>query len=301
MNAPFDEISARREFNPAAGEPLPYEPAGPAFSTAHDAVWMSLRAEAAQGLAGSEPVLARLYANIFEARSFEVALVLSLANRLGHPSLPADAIKAVLLEPALSSASIGEAARADLSAVVERDPASSRLLEPFLFFKGYAAIQTHRLAHWLWTAGRQNIALYLQARSSEVFQTDIHPAARFGKGIFLDHATGFVVGETAVIEDDVSILHGVTLGGTGTGKADRHPKVRTGVLIGAGAHIVGNIEIGAYSKIAAGSFVTQTVPPRCTAVGVPARIIEGAGSNNPAESMDQQLAQGTYESFTYVI
>jgi serine O-acetyltransferase len=207
----------------------------------------------------------------------------------------------MLLEPLLAESSIGEAARDDLSAVVERDPASGRLLEPFLFFKGYAAIQTHRLTHWLWTAGKRDIALYLQSRSTEIFQTDIHPGAQIGKGVFLDHATGFVAGETVVIEDNVSILHGVTLGGTGTEKTDRHPKIRTGVLIGAGAQVIGNIEIGAYSRIAAGSFVTQPVPPRCTAVGVPARILKGAGTDNPAQTMDETLAQGTYESFTYVI
>ena len=299
MNAPFDEISAKRDFTPLNGEALT-QPTNLEFGAPNDAVWSNLRAEASQE-ASSEPALARLYASIFEAGSFEDALAQNLAKRLGHPSLPAEVLKSVLREPLFKDASIGEAARADIAAVVERDPASGRFLEPFLFFKGYAAIQTHRLAHWLWNAGRRDMALYLQSRSSEIFQTDIHPGAQFGKGVFLDHATGFVAGETVLIEDNVSILHGVTLGGTGTDNADRHPKVRTGVLIGAGAQIIGDIEIGAYSKIAAGSLVTHTVPPRCTAVGVPARIIEGAGSNNPAESMDQGLAQGTYEFFNYVI
>ena len=300
MNAPFNEISAQHDFTLSNSELLTQEPANLEFGAADDAVWLKLRAEAAQEASG-EPAIAWLYASIFEAGSFEDALVQNLAKRLGHPSLPAEALKSVLREPLIADASIGEAARADIAAAVERDPASGRLLEPFLFFKGYAAIQTHRLAHWLWKAGRRDIALYLQSRSSEIFQTDIHPGAQFGKGLFLDHATGFVAGETVVIEDNVSILHGVTLGGTGTENGERHPKVRTGVLIGAGAQIIGAIEIGAYSKIAAGSFVTESVPPRCTAVGVPARIIEGAGSNNPADSMDQRLAQGTYESFTYVI
>jgi serine O-acetyltransferase len=249
----------------------------------------------------SEPVLAPLYEGILASGSFEDALARSLVKRLSHPSVPAEELKNMLLEPLLTDGSVAEAARADLSAVVERDPASDRLLEPFLFFKGYAAIQTHRLTHWLWNAGKRDIALYLQSRSSEIFQTDIHPGAQIGKGVFLDHATGFVAGETVVIEDNVSILHGVTLGGTGTEKIDRHPKIRTGVLIGAGAQIIGNIEIGAYSRIAAGSFVTQPVPPRCTAVGVPARILKGAGTDNPAQTMDETLAQGTYESFTYVI
>src|SRR6516165_12715439 len=139
-------------------------------------------------------------------------------------------------------------------------------------------MQTQRMAQWHWNGNKRIVALYLQSPSSEIFQTDIHPGAQLGKGVFLDHATGFVAGETVVIEDNVSILHGVTLGGTGTDKTDRHPKVRTGVLIGAGAQIIGNIEIGAYSRIAAGSLVTQPVPPRCTAVGVPARILKGAGT-----------------------
>jgi len=300
VNAPFDENFAKADFAPPNSEALPSEFSSRAEGASHDEVWGRLRAEVAQEHI-DERALAPLYAAVFQARSFEEALILRLTARLDHPDLPAGVLRPILSEPIHADASVGEAARADLSAVLERDPASGRLLEPFLFFKGYAAIQTHRLAHWLWNAGKRGIALYLQSRSSEIFQTDIHPAARLGKGLFLDHATGFVAGETVVIEDNVSILHGVTLGGTGTEKTDRHPKIRTGVLIGAGAQIIGNIEIGAYSKIAAGSLVTENVPPRSIAVGVPARIINGAGADNPAESMDQCLAQGTYESFTYVI
>ena len=295
LNALFDENTLRGDSPQFSDDILS------ATADCSDPIWNALRGEAAQECS-AEPELARLYATIFEAGSFEQALAYKLALKLGHPSLPSDELKGLLLEPVLSDASIGEAARADISAIVERDPAASgRLLEPFLFFKGYAAIQTHRIAHWFWNAGRRNLALYLQSRSSEVFQTDIHPGARVGKAIFLDHATGFVAGETAVIEDNVSILHGVTLGGTGTAKTSRHPKVRTGVLIGAGAQLIGDIEIGAYSKIAAGSFVTQSIPARCTAVGVPARIIEGTGSASPAQSMEQGLELGAYESFTYVI
>ena len=155
------------------------------------------------------------------------------------------------------------------------------------YFKGFHAIQAHRLAHWLWEQGRRDYALYLQSRSSEVFQTDIHPGARMGKGIFLDHATGLVVGGTAVIEDDVSILHGVTLGGTGKDAGDRHPKVRHGVLIGAGAKILGNLEIGCCSRIAAGSVVLQAVPEATTVAGVPARVVGKAGCREPARLMDQ--------------
>ena len=270
------------------------------LQTLEDGVWPRLQAEAQEGLE-RDPALGSLYFVILKAPSFEQALILRLAARLADASVPAKALARVLIEAVEADPYIGIGMRADISAVVERDPSSARLLEPFLFFKGYAAIETHRLAHWCWTHGKRDTALYLQSRSSEVFHTDIHPGAHFGKAIFLDHATGFVVGETVLLEDNVSILHGVTLGGSGIEKGQRHPKVRTGVLIGAGAQILGNIEIGAFSKIAAGSLVTQSVPPRCTAVGVPARIIEGAGSANPAKSMDQKLAEGTYESFNYVI
>jgi serine O-acetyltransferase len=265
-----------------------------------DAVWSRLVAEVRESC-DRDHLLASFYSAILEAPSLELALVRRLASQLANSFLPTQALTTILREPVFHDETIGIAIRADLAAVLERDPATTRLLEPFLFYKGFAAIQTHRLAHYFWTIGKRDIALYLQSRSSEVLQTDIHPAAQFGKGILLDHATGFVAGETAVVEDEVSILHGVTLGGTGSGTGQRHPKVRTGVLIGAGAQILGDVEIGAYSKVAAGSFVTQSVPPRCTAVGVPARIIEGAGSSNPAQSMDQKIAEGTYESFTYVI
>jgi serine O-acetyltransferase len=263
-------------------------------------VWRRLQQEARKEL-DREAVLAPLYRSIEDASSFEEALIRRLASRLSDRSLSVESLTRIMARAVEADATIGRSALADVSAVVERDPASERLLEPFLFFKGFAAIQTHRVAHWLWSSGHPSTALYLQSRSSELFQTDIHPAASFGMGIFLDHATGFVAGETVVIEDNVSILHGVTLGGSGIEKRKRHPNVRTGVLIGAGAQILGDVEIGAYSKIAAGSVVTQSIPPRSTAVGVPARIVEGAGSANPAKTMDQQLASETYESFMYVI
>jgi serine O-acetyltransferase len=265
-----------------------------------DPVWVRLRKEAQEAFP-SEPLLTPLYSSIIEAASFEQALINVLASKLAAPSLPAEALGRALLRAAQAEEDFGISARADLAAVVERDPASGRLLEPFLFFKGFAAIETHRLAYGLWNRGQRDLALYLQCQSSGVFGADIHPAAQFGRGIFLDHATGFVAGETVVIEDNVSMLHGVTLGGSGIEKGERHPKIRTGVLIGAGAQILGNIEVGPYSKIAAGSLVTQPVPARSTAVGVPARIIEGTGSPNPAQTMEQSLAGTSYESFTYVI
>ena len=179
--------------------------------------------------------------------------------------------------------------RVDIQAYYDRDPACDRFIMPVLYFKGFHAIQTHRLAHWLWNQGRKDFALYLQSRSSSVFQTDINPAARIGKGIFIDHATGLVVGETAVIEDDVSILHGVTLGGTGKAGGDRHPKIRYGVLIGAGAKILGNIEIGYCSRIAAGSVVLKAVPPKTTVAGVPAKVVGEAGCSEPSRIMDQVI------------
>src|SRR5271166_5626044 len=223
-------------------------------------IWLRLRDEAQDAL-DRDPALASLYAFILEAPGLEEALVRRLASRLASEAFPPGPLSAILLDPIRADASIGAAFRADAAAVIERDPASNRLLEPFLFFKGFAAIQTHRLAHWFWVNGKRDMALYLQSKSSEAFQTDIHPAATIGAGVLLDHATGFVAGETVLIEDNVSILHGVTLGGTGIKTGQRHPQIRTGVLIGAGAHILGDVEIGAYSKIAAGTLVTQSVPP----------------------------------------
>ncbi len=170
-----------------------------------------------------------------------------------------------------------------------RDPAAHRFIEPLLYFKGFHAVQTHRLAHWLWGKGRRDFALYLQSRASTVYQCDIHPAVIVGRGIFLDHATGLVVGETAVIEDDVSILQDVTLGGTGKEDGDRHPKIRRGVLIGAGAKVLGNIEVGHCARIAAGSVVLQPVPPMKTVAGVPAKVVGEAGCAQPSRTMDQLL------------
>jgi serine O-acetyltransferase len=194
-------------------------------------------------------------------------------------------------EPSLTSFVLTTILNHDLLAVADRDPACSRLIEPMLYFKGFHAIQTHRLAHWLWNTGRQDFALYLQSRSSEVFQTDIAPAARIGRGIFLDHATGLVVGMTAVIEDNVSMLQDVTLGGTGKERGDRHPKIRQGVLIGAGAKILGNIEVGQCARVAAGSVVLQPVPRNTTVAGVPAKVVGTAGCAEPARSMDQILSE----------
>jgi len=187
------------------------------------------------------------------------------------------------------------AAEADLRAVFERDPACRGYVQPFLFFKGFLALQTHRVAHWLWGQGRESMALYLQSRTSELFQVDVHPAVPIGKGAFFDHGTGIVIGETAVIGEDVSMLQGVTLGGTSAERVDRHPKIGRGVLIGSGAKVIGNIKIGDYSKIAAGAVVLQPVPPGCTAVGVPARLVNCPSCPEPSKSMDQSLPDSAYD------
>ena len=255
-----------------------------------DPVWTRLCTEAETAVA-AEPALGTLIvASVLNQPSFEAAVAHRVAARLGHPAVTADLIEQGFAEAMASDETIGAGMRADVMAVLDRDPACYRVLEPVLFFKGFHALQCHRLAHWLWKQDRRDFALYLQARSSEVFQTDINPAARIGKGIFLDHATGFVVGETAVIEDDVSILHGVTLGGTGKAGGDRHPKIRRGVLIGAGAKILGNIEVGQCSRIAAGSVVLQPVPRNKTVAGVPAKVVGEAGCSEPSRSMDQILS-----------
>lgn len=255
-----------------------------------DPVWDAVRADA-QRVVASEPSLGSMVmANVLNHDSFEAALAHRLAERLDHPDVSADLIRQAFHDALDIRPEIGLDARADLTATLERDPATHRVLVPFLYFKGFQAIQTHRFAHVLWNAGRKDFALYLQSRSSQVFQTDINPAARIGKGMMLDHATGFVVGETAVIGDNCSILQGVTLGGTGKADEDRHPKIGNGVLIGAHAVVLGNIRVGDCARIGAGSVVTKEVPPRVTVVGVPARIVGEAGAALPSVSMDQMIS-----------
>jgi serine O-acetyltransferase len=255
-----------------------------------DPIWTRLRQEA-EDAARAEPALASfLITTILNHERLEDAVIHRVAARLGRAAVPSELIAQIYGEAVDAEPSFGEAFRADILAVADRDPACTRLIEPVLYFKGFHAIQTHRLAHWLWNSGRRDFALYFQSLSSEVFQTDINPAARMGKGIFLDHATGLVVGQTAVIGDDVSMLQGVTLGGTGKERGDRHPKIARGVLIGAGAKILGNIEVGHCARVASGSVVLQPVPPKTTVAGVPARVVGAAGCAEPARSMDQILS-----------
>lgn len=256
-----------------------------------DPAWVRI-CEEAERIVAAEPALAGfILATILNQRSLETAIAHRVATRLDHPVLGADLIAQTFEEALASDPSIAESFRADVAAVVDRDPACTRFIEPVLYYKGFHAIQTHRLAHWLWTRGRTDLALYLQSRSSEVFQTDIHPAARIGRGIFLDHATGLVVGSTVVIGDNVSMLQDVTLGGTGKETGDRHPKIRSGVLIGAGAKILGNIEVGECARVAAGSVVLAPVPRNTTVAGVPAKVVGEAGCAEPARAMDQLLAE----------
>jgi len=266
-----------------------------------DALWARLRREAQEAYE-REPKLAPLFFDsILNQPSFETAVFHRVAARLRNDVVSLPLIVQAFAKACADDPCIAEAAKADIAAVLERDPACDRLIEPLLYFKGFHAIQAHRLNHWLWNHGEQDFALYLQSRSSEVFQTDIHPAAKFGLGIFLDHATGLVVGETATIGDNVSMLHHVTLGGSGKEHGDRHPKVRHGVVIGAGAAILGNIEVGEHARIAAGSVVLKSVPPHATMAGVPAKVVRIAETDEPSRSMNQTLGDLAYQSFNYTI
>ncbi len=254
-----------------------------------DPVWRRMREEA-EDIVRREPELATfIYSTILHHDSLEAAVVHRITERLDHSDVPAELIRRAYTDALDSDPAIGNAFRADIVATVDRDPAATRFIEPVLYFKGLHAIETYRLSHWLWTKGRKDFSFYLQSRSSSVFQTDIHPAAQIGRGIFLDHATGLVVGETAVVEDDVSMLHDVTLGGTGKEHGDRHPKIGRGVLIGAGAKILGNIEVGHCARIAAGSVVVKSIPNNVTVAGVPAKIVGEAGCPEPSRAMDQMF------------
>jgi serine O-acetyltransferase len=252
-----------------------------------DPVWRRIRHEAEE-IVRREPELASfIYSALLHHDTLESAVVHRLATRLDHPDVSSELIRQAYMGALEDDPTIGQIFRADITATIDRDPAADRFLEPVLYFKGFHAIQTHRLAHWLWKKGRKDFAYYLQSRSSSVFQTDINPTVPIGRGIFLDHATGLVVGETATIDDDVSILQDVTLGGTGKEDGDRHPKIRSGVMIGAGAKVLGNIEVGQCARIAAGSVVLKPVPRNTTVAGVPAKVVGEAGCAEPARTMDQ--------------
>jgi serine O-acetyltransferase len=256
-----------------------------------DPVWTRLRREAEEAMRREPALGGFIYATVLHHERLEHAVSHRLSQRLTHPDVDAGLLSDIFTELLELEPSLGDIFRADLIAVLDRDAACERLLEPLLYFKGFHGLQTHRFAHLLWQAGRRDFALYLQSQASRVFAMDINPAARIGRGVFIDHAHGLVIGETAVVGDDVSILQGVTLGGTGKETGDRHPKIGDGVLIGAGAKVLGNIKIGHCARIAAGSVVLHEVPPRKTVAGVPARIVGDAACQEPSRTMDHMLAE----------
>jgi serine O-acetyltransferase len=252
-------------------------------------LWPAMREEA-RAKAAEEPILGSYFhATILSHASFAAALSFRIASKIDNPMLPTMLIRDVVQEATAADPAILDAAAIDVIAHYTRDPACGDLSSPFLFFKGYHALQAHRIAHWLWQQGRRTLARFFQNQISVTLGVDIHPAARIGSGIMLDHATGLVIGETAVVEDDVSILHAVTLGGTGKETGDRHPKIRRGVLLAAGAKVIGNIEVGEGAKVGAGSVVLTNVPPYVTVAGVPARIVGSTKGSMPSENMNQEL------------
>ena len=256
-----------------------------------DTLWEQIRAEAAEGT-WREPMLSSfLHATILNHKTFEAALGFQLASKLESPNLPALSLRDLIEEAFDTEPELGLMAREDLLAVHERDPACRKYSQPMLYFKGYLSIQAYRVAHHYWNRDRMHLALFLQSRISEVFAVDIHPAAQLGKGCFIDHATGVVIGETAVVEENVSMLHAVTLGGTGKERGDRHPKIGRGVLISAGAKILGNIRVGEGAKVAADAVVLEDVPPHTTVAGIPARPIGRASSDQPALEMDHRFRE----------
>lgn len=254
-----------------------------------DPVWARIMREAEEAVV-DEPLLGGfIHYSVLHHPSLERALSYRVALKLANGEMSEQILREICDEAYGSEPDLAMAARADIAATYERDPACLRFLQPLLFFKGFQAIQAYRIANWLWKQGRKDLAYFFQMRCSEVFGTDIHPAATIGRGIMIDHAHSIVIGETAVVGDNVSMLHSVTLGGTGKEEEDRHPKIGNGVLIGAGAKVLGNIRVGHCSRIAAGSVVLEEVPPCTTVAGVPARIVGKAGCAQPSVEMDQLL------------
>jgi len=257
--------------------------------SSHESLW-EIMCEEARVKANEEPILGSYFhATILNHKSFGSALSFRLASKLDNPMLPTMLIRDVVTEATDDDEEILKAAEIDMLATYARDPACEDLSTPFLFYKGFHALQAYRISHWLWTHGRETMAHFFQNQISVTLGVDIHPAAQIGSGLMLDHATGIVVGETAVIDDDVSILHAVTLGGTGKESGDRHPKIRRGVLLAAGCKIIGNIEVGEGAKVGAGSVVLTDVPPGVTVAGVPAKIVGKSTGVMPALHMDQRL------------
>jgi serine O-acetyltransferase len=255
----------------------------------HTELWNAIRAEA-EAASHDEPLLTGFFADmILNQPSLESAVAATLSRKLACLYINAEA-RLNLISAVMHESEVLDAVCADILAVYERDPACKNYMQPLLYFKGFQALQSYRVAHWLWQQNKKQLALYVQSQISEVFDVDIHPAAQIGKGILIDHATGVVIGETAVVEDNVSMLHAVTLGGTGKERGDRHPKIKQGVLIGAGAKILGNIVVGAGAKIAASSVVLKDVPEHATVAGIPAKVI-GTTLATPAIEMNHDLPE----------
>ena len=255
-----------------------------------DPVWDRLRNEAKEALI-SEPVIGGfIHTSILQHASFERALAHRVASKLASVEISGQTLRDICSMAIFSDPQVSSAARADIMAVVDRDPACSRYMQPLLYFKGFLAVQAYRVSNWLWLSGQKDMVYFFQMRTSEVFGIDIHPAAKIGKGLMIDHAHSIVIGETSVIGDNVSMLHSVTLGGTGKDDEDRHPKIGDGVLIGAGAKVLGNIKVGNCCRIAAGSVVLHEIPPKKTVAGVPAEIVGEAGCSTPSIEMDQTLS-----------
>ncbi len=270
--------------------PTTSTPRRPAALVSHDPIWAAVRSEA-EAVVRDEPALGGfMFATILSHDRLEDAICHRLAQRLNHSDVDAVLIGNTFSQVLEQAPDLGAIFRADLQAVYDRDPACMRYIEPLLYFKGFHALVTHRFAHELWNAGRRDFALYLQSQSSRIFAVDINPATRMGRGIMLDHGTGIVIGETAVVGDNCSILQNVTLGGNGKETGDRHPKIGKNVLLAAGAKVLGNIVVGDCSKVAAGSVVLKDVPPNKTVAGVPAKVVGDSGCPEPARSMDHRLA-----------
>lgn len=254
-----------------------------------DPVWDRIKADAVSAVSAEPLIGGMVHATVLHHKSFETALAYRMAFKLSSSEMSGQILREIAEEAYASEPELGKAARADIVAVFERDPACHSLLQPLLYFKGFQAVQAYRVGHWLWEQGRKDLAYFIQARVSEIFGIDIHPNATIGRGLMIDHAHSIVIGETAVVGDNVSMLHSVTLGGTGKEDDDRHPKIGDGVLIGAGAKVLGNIKVGNCSRIAAGSVVLKEVPACKTVAGVPAEIVGEAGCDQPSLTMDQIL------------
>jgi serine O-acetyltransferase len=292
LNQSLVEVFRASESRPAASPNAGEDASELASQPAMEVIWQGVR-RAANDAAMREPLLRpRLQKLVLGSSSLADAIAAVIADRLATADLCEPSLHALVLELIDEESGILHGVATDLHAVKSRDPACPNHLHALLNMKGFLALQTYRIAHALWRRDRKELAFVLSNKASVVYCVDIHPAARIGAGVMLDHGSGIVIGETAVVDDDVSILQAVTLGGTGKERGDRHPKIRYGVMVGAGAKILGNIEVGAMSKVAAGSVVLEPVPPHCTVAGVPARIVRRHKSSSlPSLDMDQSVIE----------